>query len=117
MTTPRTGTPPETGRRRVEAPRVFYPALTVILLAVVLAIVFPDRTASVLTTLQSGVVAGFGPYLVVLVFAFVLFTLAMGLSRFGDIKLARDDDEEPEFGLRSWFAMLFAAGMGIGLVF
>jgi choline/glycine/proline betaine transport protein len=47
---------------------------------------------------------------------FVTFALWMGLSRFGDIKLGKDDDV-PEFGLRTWFAMLFAAGMGIGLVF
>src|SRR5699024_12561995 len=34
----------------------------------------------------------------------------------GSIRLGRDDDE-PEFGLLSWFAMLFSAGMGVGLVF
>ena len=38
------------------------------------------------------------------------------LSRFGDVTLGRDG-EEPEFRLRSWFAMLFSAGMGIGLMF
>jgi choline/glycine/proline betaine transport protein len=118
VSTSQTGTRARAGRRRaVEAPRVFYPALGIILVAVVLAIVLPAGTEAVLTTLQAGVVAGFGPYLVVIVAGFVLFTLAMGLSRFGDIKLAKDDDAEPEFGLRSWFAMLFAAGMGIGLVF
>src|SRR5690606_25958437 len=37
-------------------------------------------------------------------------------SKFGNIKLGRDDDE-PQFSMFSWFALLFAAGMGIGLVF
>src|SRR5690625_5529099 len=40
----------------------------------------------------------------------------MGLSHFGDIRLSRDN-EGPEFRLVTWLAMLFAAGMGIGLVF
>jgi glycine betaine transporter len=45
-----------------------------------------------------------------------LVVLAMVLfSRYGDLKLGRDD--EPEFSIGAWFAMLFAAGMGIGLVF
>ena len=98
------------------APRVFYPALGIILTVVVIAIAFPVRTGSVLALLQGWVVAGLGPYYVVIVAAFVVFAIWMGLSRFGDIKLGKDDDE-PEFGLMSWFSMLFAAGMGIGLVF
>ncbi|TFD24560.1 MULTISPECIES: BCCT family transporter [Cryobacterium] len=100
----------------VAAPRVFYPALGIILAVVIVAIAFPVRTGSVLALLQGWVVAGLGPYYVVIVAAFVVFAIWMGLSRFGDIKLGKDDDE-PEFGLMSWFSMLFAAGMGIGLVF
>jgi choline/glycine/proline betaine transport protein len=95
---------------------VFYPALGIILAVAVIAIVFPVRTGSVLALLQGWVVAGLGPYYVVIVAAFVVFAIWMGLSRFGDIKLGTDEDE-PEFGIMSWFAMLFAAGMGIGLVF
>ncbi|WP_199183178.1 BCCT family transporter [Cryobacterium sp. Y29] len=95
---------------------MFYPALGIILAVVIVAIAFPVRTGSVLALLQGWVVAGLGPYYVVIVAAFVVFAIWMGLSRFGDIKLGKDDDE-PEFGLMSWFSMLFAAGMGIGLVF
>lgn len=47
---------------------------------------------------------------------FVVFAFAMAMSKFGNIRLGKDD-EKPEFGLLTWFAMLFAAGMGIGLVF
>ncbi|TFD59165.1 BCCT family transporter [Cryobacterium suzukii] len=95
---------------------MFYPALGIILAVVVIAIAFPVRTGSVLALLQGWVVAGLGPYYVIIVATFVVFAIWMGLSRFGDIKLGKDDDE-PEFGIMSWFAMLFAAGMGIGLVF
>lgn len=47
---------------------------------------------------------------------FVVFCLVLAFSKYGKIKLGKDD-EEPEFSTTSWFAMLFAAGMGIGLVF
>ncbi|KUI36402.1 BCCT family transporter [Mycobacterium sp. GA-2829] len=48
--------------------------------------------------------------------AFVLFVLWLALGRFGNIPLGRDD-EEPEFRSISWVAMMFSAGMGIGLMF
>lgn len=47
---------------------------------------------------------------------FVLFVLWLAISRFGNIPLGRDD-EEPEFRTVSWIAMMFSAGMGIGLMF
>ncbi len=48
--------------------------------------------------------------------AFVVFVLWLAMSRFGTITLGRDD-EEPEFRTVSWVAMMFSAGMGIGLMF
>lgn len=48
--------------------------------------------------------------------AFVVFVIAMAAGPYGDIRLGRDD-EEPEFGTTSWVAMMFSAGMGIGLMF
>jgi choline/carnitine/betaine transport len=48
--------------------------------------------------------------------AFVVFVLWLALSRFGTIPLGRDG-EEPEFRTVSWVAMMFSAGMGIGLMF
>jgi len=47
---------------------------------------------------------------------FVVFVIWLALSRFGRIPLGRDD-EEPEFRTVSWVAMMFSAGMGIGLMF
>ena len=47
---------------------------------------------------------------------FVVFVLYLALSRYGTIPLGRDD-EPPEFNGVSWVAMMFSAGMGIGLMF
>ncbi|MGM7667970.1 BCCT family transporter [Microbacterium sp. A93] len=48
--------------------------------------------------------------------AILLFMIFLGVSKYGRIRLGRDD-EAPEFSMFSWISMLFAAGMGIGLVF
>lgn len=48
--------------------------------------------------------------------AILLFMVFLGVSKYGRIRLGRDD-EAPEFSMFSWISMLFAAGMGIGLVF
>ncbi len=47
---------------------------------------------------------------------FVVFAVVLAFSKFGKIKLG-SDDSKPEYSTVAWFAMLFGAGMGIGLVF
>ncbi|MCI3927083.1 BCCT family transporter [Paenibacillus sp. TRM 82003] len=47
---------------------------------------------------------------------FLLFALFLVFSKYGKIRLGKDEDR-PEFGQATWFAMLFSAGMGIGLLF
>ena len=61
-------------------------------------------------------ITNFGWTYLLCVAGFVVFCLAMAFSKYGKIKLGTDD-EQPEFSLPAWFSMLFAAGMGIGLVF
>ena len=47
---------------------------------------------------------------------FLLFSAYLALTRYGNIKLG-PDDSEPEFSTFSWVSMMFATGMGIGLMF
>lgn len=68
-----------------------------------------DNALATLTT-------NFGWFYLWVVLALVLMALLLAVSRYGDLKLG-DEDEEPEFSIGAWFSMLFAAGMGIGLVF
>ena len=97
-------------------PGVFWPSLAVVVLVTVAAIAFPETTSTALTSVNSAIVSVGGWYYVLVVACLVGFALYFGLSKYGTIRLGADD-ERPEFGLLSWFAMLFAAGMGIGLVF
>jgi len=57
-----------------------------------------------------------GWYYMGIVFIFVVFCFFMAFSKYGDVKFGGPDDE-PEFGVFSWFSMLFGCGMGVGLVF
>jgi choline/glycine/proline betaine transport protein len=95
---------------------VFWPAAITIIAFVLFATIFPDVATSVFSAIQANVINWFGWYYVAAVALFVAFSLWIGLSHYGDIKLGRDEDQ-PEFSVMSWFALLFAAGMGIGLVF
>ncbi|WP_434993098.1 BCCT family transporter [Arthrobacter sp. Ld5] len=105
-----------TGQRARLALPVFVPAAVLIMVFVAFALVSPDTAATVFAGLQENVIGAFGWYYVAIVAFFVVFSLWVGFSRYGDIRLGKDDDK-PEFSVMSWFALLFAAGMGIGLVF
>lgn len=95
---------------------VIGPAAAVTLLFSLFAIIFPTQAETFFGTIQAAIVDGFSWYYVLITAFFVAFCLFLGFSRYGDIKLGRDDDE-PEFSTTAWFSLLFAAGMGIGLVF
>lgn len=95
---------------------VFWPAAAVVLIFSAFAIFAPRAAEAMFAAIQSTIVNAFNWYYVLIAAFFVAFALVMGFSRFGDIKLGRDDDK-PEFSVGAWFSLLFAAGMGIGLVF
>ncbi len=67
-------------------------------------------------TALGGIMAGLDWFFVLVASGFVVFSLWLALGKFGSIPLGRDGDE-PEFRTSSWIAMMFSAGMGIGLMF
>lgn len=95
---------------------VFWPAAIVIVGVAAFAITVPEVAEETFAAMQATIVRTFSWYYVLIAAFFVAFVLVLGFSRFGDIKLGKDDDE-PEFSTGAWFSLLFAAGMGIGLVF
>ena len=124
MTTPTTApadrstTDPGAARRGPwgTSPVVFWGSAVVVLAVAGLTIAFPAAAGEVIARLQSDVISAFGWYYVLIVAGFVAFAIWLGVGRWGDITLGRDDDV-PEYRLGTWFGMLFATGMGIGLVF
>ncbi len=95
---------------------VFFITLTILLLVLGAAICFPAFLTAELKSVQHWITSYFG-WFYVLSASLIFFTIVyLGLSRFGDIKLG-PDHSKPDFSNTSWFAMLFSAGMGIGLLF
>ena len=104
------------GPRTRATPWVIWPAAIVVAIFSAFAIIFPAAAEAAFGAIQTVVVNTFSWYYVLIAAFFVVFAVFVGFSRYGDIKLGRDD-EEPEFSFLSWVSLLFAAGMGIGLVF
>lgn len=96
--------------------QVFWPSVGMTLVFVVLAAVWPTGVNKVIARISEVVVRNVGWYYILAVALFVVVGFALAFSRKGDTILG-PDDAEPEYSRTSWFAMLFAAGMGIGLVF
>ncbi|MFW0154509.1 BCCT family transporter [Rothia sp. P6271] len=96
--------------------KVFWPAAVIMAVFIGFTLLFPQKAKGIFNALQSDVINYFGWYYVAIIAFFVIFALYLGFSRMGDVKLG-DDDDEPEYSFTTWFAFLFAAGMGIGLVF
>ena len=98
------------------APPVVVPALLVLGALLVFCGFFPGSAERLFSGAQVWVVAHFDWFYTVAVTAFLIFLVLIAASRFGDIRLG-PDDAVPEFSFVSWTAMLFAAGMGIGLMY
>ena len=85
-------------------------------LIVLWGLLSPESMSSVSASALAVITRLFASFYLWVVLGLVVMCITLAFSRYGNLKLGADD-EEPEFSTFSWFAMLFAAGMGIGLVF
>nr|WP_246355367.1 BCCT family transporter [Nocardioides ungokensis] len=107
----------EAGHTRAGLDKVVFGVSAVIAVAfLVWGFVSTSSLAKVSGDSLSWTMANTGWLFVLTSSGFVVFVLWLALSRYGNITLGRDD-EEPEFKTVSWVAMMFSAGMGIGLMF
>ncbi len=97
-------------------PAVFIPASVIIIGLIAFSVIFSSQASDAFGKLNGAIVDGIGWWYILITSAFVVFAIYCGVSRIGGIRLGRDN-ENPEFGFWAWLAMLFSAGMGIGLVF
>jgi len=95
---------------------VFGISAALVLVFIVWGMSATDNLAAVAKAVLAGVMNGGGWAFVLAASGFVVFALWLAFSRYGKIPLGRDD-EAPEFRTSSWIAMMFSAGMGIGLMF
>ncbi|WP_163580869.1 glycine betaine uptake BCCT transporter [Gracilibacillus saliphilus] len=95
---------------------VFWITISIVLAAVIFGIAAPSSFEKLTENIQAMITSTFGWYYLILVTVIVLFCIFLIFSPVGAIKLGKPDDK-PDFKKSTWFAMLFSAGMGIGLVF
>lgn len=95
---------------------VLYISIVIILAFVLWGALVPNKLADSATSLFDFSINNFGWFFLISTFGILLFAFYLAFSKYGRIKLGKDEDE-PEYSTASWFAMLFSAGMGIGLVF
>ena len=97
-------------------PAVFIPAAILIFAGVGYAVLAGDQAETLFVHLRMMITEKAGWVYSVGVGVFLVASVFVALSDWGQIKLG-PDDSEPEYGFLGWFAMLFSAGMGIGLMF
>ncbi|WP_432484846.1 BCCT family transporter [Kineococcus esterisolvens] len=116
---PGSDTPPTPDARRKSPPvdRVAFSVSALAVLAfIALALIAPDGFSEASSEVLTWLTGNFGWAFVLGATGFVAFAFWLMLSKHGKVRLGRDD-ERPEFSTASWFAMMFSAGMGIGLLF
>ncbi|MUL42086.1 BCCT family transporter [Streptomonospora sp. PA3] len=97
-------------------PPVFFISGAIVLVFLILGAIFTSALSTVAGAILTWITTYFGWFYIIAATFFLIFVLWVMFSRFGNIRLG-PDSSRPEFGTTAWFAMLFTAGMGIGLVF
>ncbi|AEY01326.1 BCCT family transporter [Oceanimonas sp. GK1] len=91
-------------------------SMIIVTLFVVGGALFPEEAATLFDGISGGLLTHFKWYYIAILSLMLVFCVILVFSRFGALRLGADDCR-PEYSLYSWFAMLFSAGMGTGLVF
>jgi choline/glycine/proline betaine transport protein len=99
----------------IHAP-VFYPSAVIIVLFIALTLIIGKPMEQVFAQTTEGITDNAGWLLVMAVNIFLAFSLYFAFSKMGKIRLG-GQNAKPDFSTFAWFAMLFSAGMGIGLLF
>lgn len=115
-TTAAADSPTETPRHSSINPPVFFGSAALILVVGLTAIIWPAQTEQYIGVVVARISDWFGAYYFVAAAAFLVFVIGVALSRAGRIKLG-PEQSKPQFGLFTWSAMLFAAGIGTDLMF
>ncbi len=97
-------------------PPVFYGAVVALVVVLGGSAIAPEAAGELFAGIQDSIVINGSWYYVLVVAIILVSSFVIAMTRYGEIKLG-PDNAEPEYSLVSWFAMLFAAGMGIGLMF
>ncbi|TCB45375.1 BCCT family transporter [Acinetobacter terrestris] len=97
-------------------PNVFFSTVAIISIFLVVVVLAPNSFELITKNLNQWVTDSFSWFYVLSVAIFLILLIYIALSDMGKIKLG-PDHSQPNYSNASWFALLFTAGMGIGLMF
>ena len=97
-------------------PFVIFMTLLFVSSLVAVTLLLPEQTQTFLNVAKNAIFSHFSWFYILAFSIFLCFLVILSVSNLGNIKLGQDEDI-PEFSFISWLAMLFAAGMGVGLMF
>ncbi|MGO3804885.1 MAG: BCCT family transporter [Sphingobacterium sp.] len=95
---------------------IFIPSIIFISTVSLISVFFPKVAEELLNTIQNFIFVNLNWIYVWSVTIFVIFLIYLMFSKYGTIRLG-NNDSRPEYSFFSWISMLFAAGMGIGLMY
>lgn len=95
---------------------VFFTSSFIIIVVITLTLLYKDSAEKYFTTIQDFTADNAGWFFILSVNVFLIFMFYLAFSKFGQLRIG-GQNAKPEFKTISWFAMLFSAGMGIGLLF
>ena len=95
---------------------VFFPAIVFLLSTVGIVLLFPDASDAAFGAMQAAIVEHASWYYGLVMAILLITSGVLAFSRVGSIRLG-PDNSSPDYSLFSWLSMLFAAGVGIGLMF
>lgn len=95
---------------------VFFTSAIIIIIIITLTLLFKEQAEGYFTATQDFVANKAGWFFVLSMNIFLIFMIYLAFSKFGQLRIG-GQSAKPEFKTMSWFAMLFSAGMGIGLLF
>ena len=107
--------PTQRARHKINPP-VFWGSAILIFLLVSYTALFPTEAGIHFGQMQASITVNASWFYIATVALIMICVIFLCLSRYGDIKLG-PDHSEPDFSFGSWFAMLFSAGMGVGLLY
>ncbi len=95
---------------------VFWPSAILIVVFIAITLIVGEPMQEIFKTVQTGISNVGGWFFILCVNIFLVFCFYLAFSKYGRIRLG-GQDARPEFSTSAWFAMLFSAGMGIGILF
>lgn len=97
-------------------PPVFIGSTILVFVFVIFTMIYPEKTGEIFSMIQGWIIDTAGWFYILAVATYLVAVVMIAGSAYGKIKLG-PDHSEPDYSYASWIAMLFSAGMGIGLMF